>query len=167
MSEPRDDDALSWGGDDDPTLAVGRAAAADDVSAPVTELPDGYTAVGKGSDAVAREPDGAHSVTTEHSAQSGNAALVTLGILVGVYILFTLGWVLGGLRLQAVAPALLVSPAAYVPFFWLAVLVPAIWFGTTMLLTRRSARWVRFSWLFTGAVLLVPWPFIMIGVVGR
>lgn len=93
-------------------------------------------------------------------------ALVAYGIVGGIYLLFTIGWIVGGLRLQTVAPALLVSPAAYVPFFWLAVLAPAIWFAATMLLTRTSAVWVRFVWLVAGIVLLVPWPFIMIGAVG-
>ena len=51
--------------------------------------------------------------------------------------------------------------------FWLAVLAPALWFGTVFLLTRRSAGWVRVVWLVAGAILLVPWPFITVGAVGQ
>lgn len=186
MTDPRDDDALSWGGDDDPTLDTGaprRPAAGDATSA---SLPDGFTAVGKGSEAVvsgdvpprdARAVDAADADAADADAPAtgepgapaplGNVALVALGLLGGMYLLFTIGWFIGGSRLQAVAPLLLVSPAAYVPAFWLAVLAPAIWFVATLVLTRRSATWVRFVWLVAGAVLLVPWPFVMIGVVGQ
>lgn len=165
VTDPRDDDALSWGGDEDPTLDVGTP------QPEATALPAGYTPVGRGSDRLAT----AESTRVKRAASGGsdgdapsvsNAALVAYGVVGGIYLLFTIGWVVGGLRLQAVAPALLVSPAAYVPFFWLAVLAPGIWFGATMLLTRSSAVWLRFVWLIAGVVLLVPWPFIMIGAVG-
>ncbi len=167
MSEPRDDDALTWG-DDDPTLDVGNAQAATSRPTERTTLPQGYTAVGRGSEAVSDvdgEPEDPGA--PDAPAQLGNAALVSLGVLGGIYLLYTLGWFIGGSRLQAIAPLLLVSPAAYVPAFWLAVLAPAIWFAATLMLTRRSAPWLRFVWLAAGAVLLVPWPFIMIGAVGQ
>lgn len=170
----RDDDALSWEGDEDPTLDVGtsarveppaRAAASSRSAASV--LPDGYTPVGKGSGDVDRADDADGHDAPAEPAQLGNVALVALGILGGVYLLYTIGWIIGGLRLQVIAPALLVSPVAYVPAFWLAVLAPAIWFSATLLLTRHSAAWLRFVWLAAGAVLLVPWPFIMIGAIGQ
>jgi hypothetical protein len=178
VSDPRDDDALSWG-DDDPTLDVGAASAGESGSrrSARPRLPDGYRAVGKGSDEVA-DTDGGDAATDGHPrpapdapkaerAQLGNSALIALGVLGGVYLLYTLGWFIGGLRLQDVAPLLLVSPVAYVPAFWLAVLAPAIWFTVTLILTRHSATWLRFVWLGAGALLLVPWPFIMIGAVGQ
>lgn len=173
MSDPRDDDALTWG-DDDPTLDVGSAPAVAPRSSERPTLPHGYTAVGRGSDVVSEAdgeqtgaPEDEQSGAEEAPVQLGNAALIALGVLGGVYLLYTVGWFIGGSRLQAIAPLLLVSPAAYVPAFWLAVLAPAIWFATTLLLTRRSATWVRFAWLAAGALLLVPWPFIMIGAVGQ
>jgi len=71
MSRGRDDDPLAWGGDDDPTLEVGaKPAAREPVVEPAAQpeatepdtvettdaetkaLPDGFTAVGKGSDEV-------------------------------------------------------------------------------------------------------------------
>ena len=45
MTAGRDDDALTWDGDDDPTLDVGAAAPGE--SPP---LPAGWNAVGKGSE---------------------------------------------------------------------------------------------------------------------
>ncbi|SBS70508.1 DNA polymerase III subunit gamma/tau [uncultured Microbacterium sp.] len=162
MSTGRDDDALSWQGDDDPTLDVGSSPAEERPA-----LPGGYQAVGRGSAEVGRiEADG--TVTPAGApAPLGNAMLITFGILGGVYLLYTIGWIIGALRLDTVAPMLIVSPAAYVPAFWLAVLAPALWFGVTLWLTRRSAAWVRIVWLIGGAVLLIPWPFIMIGAVGQ
>ncbi len=101
----------------------------------------------------------------------GNAALIALGVLGGVYLLYTIGWIVGGLRLQDVIPFLLpetaVARVAYAFALWIAVAAPAIWFSATVLLTRRSRSWVRFVWLAGGVVLLVPWPFAMIGAIGQ
>lgn len=176
MSTPRDDDALSWGGDDDPTLDVGRTRNTavgpgdEDVSvdAPTAPpaLPDGYTAVGKGSAEVGHiDADGTVALP-EEPVQMSNTVLVTLGILAGAYLLFTIGWVIGGLRLQGTAE-FLVSPVGYTVAFWLAVAAPAVWFLTVFVLTRTSRAWIRVLLLIGGLALLVPWPFILIGAVGR
>lgn len=177
----RDDDALSWDGDDDPTLDLGDSAGSDPApEAParssVPELPHGYTAVGKGSEAVgaAGTPDAA-SVEEETPAGGdtvaeprslGNGALVALGVLGGVYALYAIGWIVGGLRLQGWRP-FLVTDLMYQGSLWLAVLAPVLWFATVVLLTRTGRTWVRFAWLGAGAVLLVPWPFVLIGAVGQ
>ena len=191
---PRERDALSWDGDDDPTLdtgssaddSVGEDASADDdgrIAAGAessTGLPAGYTAVGRGADDISRsdaEPDedaaeGEDAPADADQAQPmGNAALIALGVLGGVYLLYTIGWIVGGLRLQDVIPFLLpetaVARVAYAFALWIAVAAPAIWFSATVLLTRRSRSWVRFVWLAGGVVLLVPWPFAMIGAIGQ
>lgn len=173
MSDTSDDDALSWEGDDDPTLDAGAArVAARPSKRGSSPLPEGFTAVGKGSDGIRTSSsaggaaEDAGTVDADAAPALGNTALVALGILGGVYLLFTVGWVIGGLRLQAIAPALNLIPAAYVPAFWLAVCAPALWFVTSLVLTRDRATWLRFVWLVAGAVLLVPWPFIMIGAIG-
>ncbi len=98
-------------------------------------------------------------------AGTGNVALVALGVLGGVYALLTVGWIIGGLRLQAYA-LFFVAPVAFQVSLWLGVLAPAAWFGTVMLLTRTGRGWARFLLLAAGAVLLLPWPFVMIGAVG-
>jgi hypothetical protein len=189
----RDDDALSWDGDDDPTLDIGVAAPletgpdGEPATAPDIELtaaprayaappalPAGFTAVGKSSETVGRvEADG--SVTPAGAAEPlGNAALITLGILGGVYALWTIGWIVGGLRVHGVAGFLVSSDGSASPLWtagnlvavWLAVLAPAIWFGTVVWLTRGGRAWLRLLFLIVGAILLVPWPFIMVGAVG-
>ena len=167
MSTGRDDDALSWDGDDDPTLDVGTRPAPDpEPAAEPLALPDGYTAVGRGSDEVGRiDADGTVTMPGE-PAPLGNVMLVSLGILGGVYALFTIGWIIGGLRLEGTAQ-FLVSPVGYRFAFWLAVIAPALWFATVYLLTRLSKPWLRLVWLIGGLALLVPWPFVMIGAVGQ
>lgn len=170
VTRGRDDDALSWSGDDDPTLDVGapRAAADEDTEtdAPPVALPEGFTPVGRGSAEVGRlDADGTLVVEAEREPM-GNAALISLGVFGGVYLLYAIGWIVGGLRLQGTA-MFLVSAVAYQFGLWLAVLSPVFWFAAVLLLTRRSATWVRISWLLAGAALLVPWPFIMTGAVGQ
>ncbi len=141
-------------------------------------LPAGYTAVGRGSDAVptATSEQASHEADDDadepeaaddgRSSSAGNASLVATGIVAGIYALFTIGWVVGGLRMQTTAQ-FLIAPAVFWVNLWLAIAAPALWFATAWLLTRRSARWVRFVWLAAGVVLLVPWPFAMIGTVGQ
>lgn len=176
----RDEDAFSWQGDEEPapvrrsrpavpgaepppeTVAPAATATTPD-AAPA--LPDGFTAVGRNADTVGRRhPDG--TVTPAGEPQPlGNVALVALGIVGGVYALYVVGWIIGGLRLQA--PRYNVIPdIMFQGSLWLAVLSPLIWFATTWLLTRHAKLWLRFVWLIAGVVLLVPWPFVMTGAVG-
>jgi hypothetical protein len=87
--------------------------------------------------------------------------LVTLGILGGVYLLYTVGWVI-----------IAINPAAAVPVDafdvimaqlreYLAVVAPLIWFTTTLLLTRGHRPFTRLLWLLIGVVVLVPLPFVL------
>jgi hypothetical protein len=169
MQAGRDDDALTWDGDDDPTLDVGAAAGEDP-----DRLPEGFTAVGRGSEALAApttpepgiDPAPGEKTPVSDAAPMGNATLITLGVLGGIYALFAIGWLIGGLRLQGRAQYL-VTDVMYQGSLWLAVLAPVLWFGTVFLLTRASRAWVRFAWLAAGVVLLLPWPFVMIGAVGQ
>ncbi|KRA23650.1 DNA polymerase III subunit gamma/tau [Microbacterium sp. Root61] len=175
MSDRRDD-ALSWDGDDDPTLDAGRAPVApptadDDAEVGgAVELPEGFQAVGKGAATVAGPTTAvdasADAGDAPGAAPLGNVALITLGVLGGVYLLWTLGWIVGGLRLQGTAE-FLVAPVAYQVALWLAVLAPPLWFATVFVLTRGAKTWLRVVWLLAGVVLLVPWPFVMIGTVGQ
>jgi hypothetical protein len=179
----RDDDALTWDGDEDPTLDVGPSAAipADEVrtsgdAAPAAAggvtggLPDGFTAVGKGSEDVrtARISDGEGHAdgdvepAGEERAPLSSAALIGLGIFGGVYLLLTIGWLLGAARLQLVA-GLFLDPIAFQFALWLAVAALPLWFVTVLWFTRTSAAWVRFALLGAGAVLLIPWPFVLAG----
>ena len=108
------------------------------------------------------------------STGMGNASLIALGILGGIYLLFSIGWLIGGLRVHGVA-SFLVSGDGIAPPVWttgnaaavgLAVAAPALWFTAVYTLTRRSAAWLRWVLLGAGVVLLVPWPFIVVGAFG-
>ena len=159
MAPGRDDDALAWDGDDDPTLDVGPAPSKpiDDEptvaepDAPATTekdepegtdatpaaLPQGFTAVGKGSDEVGRVNRDGTVTMPDDRRPMGNATLISLGMLGGVYVIYAVGWIIGGLRLQGRAQYL-VTDMMYQGSLWLAVLAPVLWFATVFLLTMRS-----------------------------
>lgn len=182
----RRDDALSWDGDDDPTLDAGRAAsdAPHDEEAPAAAvLPEGYQAVGRGSEGVRNDvkserrgdapaaPQDSATTDADTHAPLGNVALIALGVIGGIYLLYSIGWIIGGLRVSAVA-GFLVSPTGAAPVtwasgnlvgVWLAAAAPALWFVTVIVLTRAARAWVRWVWLAAGVVLLVPWPLLMGG----
>jgi len=164
---PDDDDALRWDGDDEPA----------------PQLPAGWVAKGKGADRVVTE--GAAAPAPQHvgavedvpdaaadPAALGNGALIGLGMLGGVYLLYTIGWIIGGLRLLGVAGMMMASdgqgPAMWTAgntvMTWLAILAPAIWFLTVAVLSKGRRAWVRWVWLVAGAVVLVPWPLLMGGI---
>ncbi|QCQ16264.1 DNA polymerase III subunit gamma/tau [Microbacterium sp. RG1] len=154
----RDDDALSWDGDDDPTLAPQvaprRSASAAEVGATPAKRLDAETKAAPAS--VSDDGD------AEPAAMS-NVALVTLGVFGGIYLLLAVGWFIGGSRLQFVAQ-LFINPAAHTAAWILAIAAPAVWFATTMVLTRSRPMWLRIVALVVGAVVLLPWPFLMTGV---
>lgn len=169
------DDALSWDGDDgaaaqtpgprgsDREASSPRSGASDDAA-----LPDGWNAVGRGSEAVGRvDTDGTVTMPDEQeeAAHLSTAMLLTLGIVGGIYLLYSVGWVVGGLRLKPLAN-LIVADAMYVPWFVLAVAAPVLWFLAVWVLTRAKATWIRVGLLLLGVVLLVPWPFVTVGVIG-
>ena len=155
MTPDPDDDALRWEGDDDPTLAPGWKTAGKAV--PLAGVPDQAT------DATMRGIDGEAAAETSDTettgaSQTGSVELVVLGVLGGIYLLYTIGWFITALR--TTAPGLcIVDDAMYTLGLWLAVLAPALWLGLSFWLSagRRS----RLLWLIGGALVLVPVPFVL------
>lgn len=90
-----------------------------------------------------------------------NASLLGIGVLAGVFLLYTVGWFIGTERIAPVAPVLLGGDLPFQILKWIAIAAPFIWFVVTFVLTLHSRAWVRFVWLGAGALLLVPWPLIM------
>lgn len=152
----RDEDALSWEGDDDPTLDTG-GPAPEPIGPSGSATPESTPAAAVREAPLEPEPE---------PEALGTVSLVALGVLGGVYLLFAIGWLLGGLRLQGRYPILL-ADAMYQGALWLATAAPLIWFATTLFATRRTRAWVRWLWLALGVLLLIPWPFLMMGAVGR
>lgn len=146
------DDALAWEGDEDAA-----------VHKPV--LPRGWNAVGKDSETVGRPADASTPDEPSPPVSLSTPMLLLTGIVGGIYLLYTVGWIIGGLNLQGSA-LFLIPGVMYQVALWAAVLAPALWFAAVWLLTTRSPAWVRVLGLLAGAALLVPWPFVMTGVVG-
>ncbi|MCP2372289.1 hypothetical protein BJ978_002965 [Agromyces terreus] len=168
MRADSDDDALRWEGDDDPTLAPGwKAVGAPAAAEPATSEPT-VGADDASARAVADDPagaDGPADAVDETAAGDGASApaqtssveLVVLGVLAGVYLLYTIGWLITALRTSAPGISI-VSDAMYSLGLWLAVLAAPCWFALAL---RARTHRVRLVWLIAGAVVLVPLPFVL------
>ena len=171
MTSHRDDDALGWAGDDDPTLASGSG------QAPAEPEPEPESGGEPGREPAGEpEPDATHDVPDGWSVAGPTAAveaeaartaaaptssitLIALGIFGGVYLLYTIGWFLGITRIDNP----LTEPVARFMFalgLWLAVAAPPAWFAATFWLTAGRPR-ARIGWLLAGALLLAPLPFVL------
>ncbi|TFC86302.1 DNA polymerase III subunit gamma/tau [Cryobacterium sp. TMT4-31] len=149
MTSSRDDDALGWAGDDDPTLVSGSTNPSEPADGPAADLPEGWAVTGS--------PGGYVDAPAGKAALS-SPALVGLGILAGVYLLYTIGWFIGVGRIENP----LTDPLSQFMFSlgtWLAVAAPLVWFAASYWLTRGMPR-LRWTWLILGVVLLAPLPFI-------
>ena len=177
MSTPRDDDALSWGGDDDPTLDVGekhaptRPAGGEPrvegepleplqpeapAAAPVTRHPEPAP-----SEPTAVEVTEGEDPDAAHAAPLGNVGLVGIGMVAATFLLFAIGWLLAGLRLNGLG--LPIPSVTVIALTIGAALAPVVWFVAVLALTRSWRTWQRFLLLIVGIVLLVPWPFLSLG----
>jgi len=171
MSPDPDDDALRWEGDDDPTLAPGwkvvgnpsGSKQADAAASGQVAESNGATAVDHvdGEERTERAEPVDEGDDADVSAQPGSAELVLLGVLGGVYLLYSVGWLIWAI---SSAPDLgdPVAQFMYGLGRWLAVLAPALWFGTVLWLASERQR-ARLLWLIVGALVLVPVPFLLRG----
>ncbi|WP_104197640.1 hypothetical protein [Cryobacterium sp. M15] len=168
MNARRDDDALNWAGDDDPTLQEGSTDRARPASGGVPEgwsIPrvsaDSEVATDTTTEADNPEPSGAQPPdNTQPSASApSSVALIGMGILAGMYLLYTIGWFIGVARIENS----ITDPVTEFMFSlgaWLAVAAPLAWFGVTYWLTMSRPR-ARLIWLLIGVVVLAPVPFII------
>ncbi|MCA1306105.1 DNA polymerase III subunit gamma/tau [Microbacterium esteraromaticum] len=155
MSSDPEDDALSWAGDD--ALEARRPEQRTPKATPAGRPKSAEASAGASDPATsadAMEDDGDESI--------GTVALLMLGILGGVYLLYSVGWFVGGAGMLSKAMFMLPAPF-YFGSLGIAVLAPALWFAAVLVLTRDSKTWVRFTGLIVGALLLVPWPFVVAG----
>jgi hypothetical protein len=165
MTTSRDDDALHWAGDDDPTLTppiqAGTAAAAGttDVPAPRVEAPTVLEQAELAEDA---RVEAELAAAQKASAQLSSAALITLGIIGGIYLLYTIGWAIVVARTTVTFFPLdsLFLEVCFKIGQFLSIAAAPLWFVSTLLLTQKRAWRSRLGWLLLGAFVLVPWPFI-------
>ena len=97
---------------------------------------------------------------------SGGPTLVVLGILGGIAVLESIGWVRGVLSATLEATVQPGSGTLGTVAFCVnvlgrvaAVAAPILWFWLAAWRIRTPSR--RFAWLALGAVLLLPWPALM------
>ncbi len=140
MARDPDEDALSWAGDAD------RPGGTAESPAPRQE-PE-------------RAPD---SVAVARAGQVEGRRLAltaTLGVIAGIYLVFTVFWIIG-VQLTGGSPRFLLGAIMFQFGEFLAIVCCALWFGVTIVLTRGSSFAVRILWLLAGLVVLIPWPFFL------
>jgi len=128
-----DDAALHWAGDE----VTGREGA---------RLPEGQADV---AETPADEPAPAGP-----PPRRGMAPLT--GLFALLYLVLTVGWILGTGYTSAGAPDLWTQVAWQFGEFT-AIIAAPLWFGTTVLLTPWRLG-VRLGWLVLGTGVLLPWP---------
>jgi hypothetical protein len=129
---PDDDEALSWAGDRDVTHVESAAQPNVVVDRPAEDA----------------------------APRTSSLALITYGVLAGVYLLYTLGWVTSVTRTTLPVYDLL-SGIMYQFGQFLAIASPALWLTAALVLTRDRKPVVRLLWVVLGLVVVAPWPFLL------
>ncbi|MGA1835470.1 hypothetical protein VD659_00930 [Herbiconiux sp. 11R-BC] len=93
------------------------------------------------------------------AAQMSSVALISLGILGGIYLLYTIGWIISFARYSVPITVDFTVVSARIAQS-LAVAAAPLWFVATLLLTQKRHAAYRFLWLVVGVLVLVPWPFL-------
>jgi hypothetical protein len=130
--EPDEDDALSWGDADDATHV-------DAAHNPVAVKDRG-----------GRDPD----------APETSGALVGFGVFGGLYLLYTVAWLLTASTTYVSGVDAVLSGFVQVLRF-LSIVAPALWFAVVLWVARSRSTRTRLLWMLLGAVVLFPWPFLM------
>ena len=160
MTSDPDDEGLSWGDEKDPTYVESSSQVRSD--RPV--VTPGHSAAERRAAAAARRQTSSTAtagpdVDAEPVATS-SVVLVVLGLLGGVYLLYTVGWFVSAQRNIALPVNAFDVVMTYVRE-GLSVAAPALWFACTLLFTRHSKPLLRVLWLVLGALVLIPLPFVL------
>ncbi|MCS5487535.1 hypothetical protein NY588_10390 [Curtobacterium flaccumfaciens pv. beticola] len=127
-----DDEALSWGDADDATHI-------DAAHNPVAV-----------KDRRGRDPE-----TPETSG-----ALIGFGVFGGLYLLYTVAWLLTASTSYVANVDTLLTVFVEVLRF-LSIVAPALWFTVVLWAARGRRTRTRLLWMLLGAAVLFPWPFLM------
>lgn len=151
-----DDDALSWAGDESPDP---RGTLAGRPSRTRGREPDDIDSAGAG------EPSDDGRIDQEardDKQQLGSVALVLVGLLFGVHLLYAVGWALSIEALQtAYRPLDSLGGVMFSLGLVFAIVSPLVWFVASFWFTRSRPTWTRIAAIAAGAILLVPWPFLV------
>ncbi|PJJ71320.1 hypothetical protein CLV46_0863 [Diaminobutyricimonas aerilata] len=88
------------------------------------------------------------------------ALIGVYGVFAGVYLVFTVLWLLGVQYVRGNDSTLLAAIMFQFGEF-LAIISCPIWFAAVWYLTKTARPFVRVLWLVAGVALLVPWPFFL------
>ena len=160
-----DDEALSWAGDEPVATPPRRSPQVEPpqrvepVETPTAEPPQRVEPVETPTADTPAGPD--DSLDTEKHPLSP-VLLVTYGILGGVYLICTIGWVVlvagsGDVDLIRIDGIMFRVAQG------LAVAAPSIWFGGTLLLSRGRRAVTAVGLLLLGLVVTLPWPILITG----
>ena len=144
MSTP-EEDALSWAGDEDRLTTGSHASAKREAG---------------GASSVKKSPTSKdHPSPDDSPAGLSSAALIGFGIFGGIYLLYSVAWLITALRNPTqIADAL--GNAMFQFGLWLSVASPAIWFGAVLYLGKEKKVSARMLFLLVGALVLIPWPYV-------
>lgn len=145
MVEHDDEEALRWAGED---LSAERAVRPSRSKTPSHE--HAVEATTEADAIIDFDED-------DEAAVVSSTALVTMGVLGGVYFLYTLGWLTYALRSITHSSDVLAG-FMFNLGLWLSVLAAPLWFALTFWFTRRLS--IRYAWLVLGALVLIPIPLV-------
>lgn len=129
-----DDEALSWAGDEDRPSAPAPTPGTATAAAPPVPKP----------------------------TLGQSALLVIYGVFAGVGVLYSLAWLFTSIKFGSFGLFSDPLQAGMATFGrWLAVLAPALWALAVFALLRDRGASVKLTWLLLGAIVLVPWPWLM------
>lgn len=173
--EPRESSLASgWTVEADPTAAPAEQA----VNRGEETVDRDESAAGRGErtgapadhlmDAEATEGTPALDGEEAAATQLSNGALVLLGVIGGLYLLYTWVWFSWASYYSQVNSAVaegsgVIGAVLQQIVFWAAPLAPALWFLSAFALNRAASTWKLALWLIIGAVVLVPLPALVIG----
>jgi len=94
------------------------------------------------------------------TATNANAELIVTVLCAAVYLLSTVAWFIVALRdpIQIADP---LGNGMFVAGLWLAVAAGPLWFGGVLLWGREFSLTRRITLLVVGAVVVIPWPYIV------
>lgn len=124
---------------------------------------DSVEAASSEAGATALDPSGSEEASHEPREQLPAAALVVLGLIGGVYLLYTFVW-FSWANYYSVTNSLVAQGSGSLGgvlqqiVFWIAPLAPAMWFVTVLVMARESRLSTRLVWLLVGAIVLLPLP---------
>ena len=93
-------------------------------------------------------------------APETSGALVGFGVFGGLYLLYTVAWLLTASTSYVSGVDTVLTIFVEVLRF-LAIVAPALWFTVVLWAGRGSRTRSRLLWMLLGAVVLFPWPFLL------